>query len=196
MLAALLTSLCSRGERGCELWTDSAKICYAGKLHGRYGGRPGYAPSFNAVITFPDRMRAAANCPDLKNQPRASKPWLENQAKRDWRNASSLVVAYETTSANAEFSTWLRTEKSLPSPPNLWAGTSVTTQSNVSRVEQLVNVGDHSTTRFASLEPPGGSIDSRSRRQAAWRQRRRSASPAGCHSSEEDSALYAKLPQN
>ena len=53
----------------------------------------------------------------------------------------------------AEFSRWLRHEAKVQWPRNLWVGTSVTTQSTLHRVRELLDVGNEYTTRFISLEP-------------------------------------------
>ena len=67
----------SMGCDGCELWSTNCKSCYAGILHGRYGGvSPGYAPSFAQVTRFPGRMAQAARWPDLLGRTRPKKPWL------------------------------------------------------------------------------------------------------------------------
>jgi protein gp37 len=53
----------------------------------------------------------------------------------------------------AKFSQWLRSKAKVQWPSNLWVGTSVTTQATVSRVHDLLRVGNEYTTRFVSVEP-------------------------------------------
>jgi protein gp37 len=53
----------------------------------------------------------------------------------------------------AEFSKWLEDEFQIPWPPNLWAGTSVTSRAKLTRLGHLKRVGDSSTIRFVSVEP-------------------------------------------
>jgi protein gp37 len=58
----------------------------------------------------------------------------------------------------AEFSRWL-SEAGTNWPPNLWAGTSVTTQATASRIEALSQVGNSTSLHFVSVEPQWESID-------------------------------------
>src|SRR5206468_11597839 len=54
------------GCDGCEIWGPQRKTCYAGTLHGRFGGHTqGYAPTFELVTAFPGRMAKAAHVSDL-----------------------------------------------------------------------------------------------------------------------------------
>lgn len=67
------------GCDGCELWTPSARICYAGTLHeGRLAkSLPAlYAPNFKEVRLAPGRMLKAAAWSDLRGQERPNKPHL------------------------------------------------------------------------------------------------------------------------
>ena len=65
------------GCDGCELWSTTNKICYAGRIHDRQAGQPGFAPDFEHVTEFPGRMAEAAVWPDLTGQTRPKKPWLD-----------------------------------------------------------------------------------------------------------------------
>jgi protein gp37 len=58
----------------------------------------------------------------------------------------------------AKFSAWLQ-RQSIVWPPNLWAGTSVTTQTTTSQVTDLLKVGDDRTIRFVSVEPQWEAIN-------------------------------------
>jgi len=60
----------------------------------------------------------------------------------------------------AEFSAWLK-DWNIGWPENLWAGTTVTTDSTTGRLDDLFGVGDEQTTRFLSLEPQLEYVDLR-----------------------------------
>jgi protein gp37 len=45
-----------------------------------------------------------------------------------------------------------------PWPPNLWVGTSITTQKSTGRIPHLLTVGDENTIRFLSVEPQWESL--------------------------------------
>lgn len=75
----------------------------------------------------------------------------------------------------AEFSRWLKREKELDWPANVWPGTSVTSSRVLTRVNDISQVGGQSTTRFVSIEPLSGDITARLRdeltrvgRQSWW----------------------------
>lgn len=53
----------------------------------------------------------------------------------------------------AKFSNWILQEFGISWPPNLWAGTSVTTSATLSRIDDLSEVGTSNTIRFVSVEP-------------------------------------------
>ncbi len=52
-----------------------------------------------------------------------------------------------------QFNQWLRKNFLTDIPRNVWAGTSVTKNTNLKRVDELLGVGDEKTVRFLSLEP-------------------------------------------
>jgi protein gp37 len=66
------------GCAGCELWTASAKRCYAGFLHTRFPTNPGFSPEFLKPKLFLGRMADAAAWPDLIGTRRPEKPWLDS----------------------------------------------------------------------------------------------------------------------
>jgi protein gp37 len=176
------------GCEGCELWTDERKDCYAGILHTRHGGKnPGYAPSFEQVTIFPGRVAEACRWSDLLNRRRPLKPWLDGMPRlvflSDMSDACCKAVSFEYLESEivsqvdsqqgqrhvwlwltkrpqrmAEFSRWLKSRR-IPWPPNLWAGTSVTSSKWTKRIDDLLQVGDKSTVRFLSLEPQWEEID-------------------------------------
>jgi protein gp37 len=164
------------------------KRCYAGVLHEQRGGsHRGFAPSFDQVTNFPRRMQAMAKKSSLVGLKRFEKPWLDGCPRlifvSDMSDAMSKSVSFEyleqevikvVTSLKgrrhiwlwltkrpkrmAEFSGWLA-ELGYAWPPNLWPGTSITDQKTVTRVSDLLQVGDASTGRFLSVEPQSGPVD-------------------------------------
>lgn len=170
------------GCDGCELWSASRKSCYAGVLHARFGGvTKGYAPTFEKVTQFPNRMAAASRLSDLAGKERADKPWLGGSPRlifvSDMSDALSKSVPFEYLQNEvirsvvseegrrhnwlwltkrpermAEFSAWLKVRE-IEWPDNLWAGTSITNQRTTSRIHALKSVGRATTLRFLSVEP-------------------------------------------
>lgn len=146
-----------------------------------------YAPSFTEVRLAPGRMRKAAAWPDLAGKDRPGKPWLNGRRRlifiSDMGDALSADVSFqylrdEVISAvvterglrhdwiwltkrpkrMAEFSRWLADDW-CDWPENLWAGTSVTSDKTLGRIDDLLNVGNEDTTRVLSIEPMLGPID-------------------------------------
>jgi protein gp37 len=178
------------GCDGCEIWSPKQKTCYAGLLHTRFGGvTPGYAPTFSEVTLFPGRMAEAAGWSDLSGTRRKDKPWLGSMPRlifvSDMSDALSKSVPFpylrDEVIANvisragsrhcwlwltkrpdrmAKFSEWL-SDQGIPWPENLWAATSITTQTTTSRIDSLLKVGDDRTIRFLSVEPQVEKIDLR-----------------------------------
>ncbi len=176
------------GCDGCELWNELKRICYAGKWTVRLGGHnPGFAVNFEDVEFAPGRMALAAAFSDLTHTARPEKPWLKGFPRlifvSDMADALSDAVPFNylrdeiianVTSARgerhvwlwltkrprrmAEFSAWLLVQ-GITWPGNLWAGTSITTQSSASRIDDLLDVGDSGTRRFVSVEPQWGPIN-------------------------------------
>lgn len=156
--------------------------CYAGLLHRRHGGsNPGYAPAFEQVTLFPGRMEKAARQGELTGRQRRGKPWLDGCPRllfvSDMSDALSKAVSFAYLEAEviehvaspagqrhawlwltkqprrmAQFSRWLA-QRGTAWPANLWPATSITTKATVSRIAQLLEVGDAHTRRFLSVEP-------------------------------------------
>ena len=177
------------GCHGCELWNpaNGTKICYAGSLHDRYGGKtPGYSPTFSELTIWPGRMDKAARWSDLSGKDREDKPWLNGLPRlifvSDMSDSLSEGVDFEylrkevITAATsdkgrrhrflwltkrphimAKFSNWLDDKGGWPD--NIWAGTSITGVATTSRISPLLEVGDDSTIRFVSLEPQFQEVD-------------------------------------
>ena len=178
------------GCDGCELWNENRRSCYAAILHHRHGGiNPGYATQFDQVERFPGRMAKAARLSDLTGLRRQHKPWLDGRPRiifiSDMGDALSKAVSFEYLEAEiidnvispagrrhmwlwltkqpqrmAEFSTWLA-DWDVAWPTNLWAGTTVTTDKTVGRLDELFKVGNERTVRLVSVEPQLESIDLR-----------------------------------
>lgn len=176
------------GCDGCELWSKTKKTCYAGILHGRFGGHTkGYAPTFDQVTNFPGRMADAASWSELRGKDRPNKPWLNGMPRlifvSDMSDALSLSVSFEylrdeiienvispkgqrhcwlwltkRPQRMAEFGSWIA-DQGYVWPRNLWAGTSITDQKSTSRIKHLLKVGDAETIRFLSVEPQVEPID-------------------------------------
>ena len=70
------------GCQGCELWTAKTRICYAGTLTERYGGRNGWPDSFDKPKIFPERVAKACNWPDMRGVARPDKPWIKTETPR------------------------------------------------------------------------------------------------------------------
>ncbi len=172
------------GCAGCELWNEHRQTCYAGILHRRFGGvSSGYAPTFEQVTLFPERMRRASRWSDLAGTERENKPWLNGLPRlifvSDMSDALSEEVDFEYLRSEvieivtgdkgrrhrwlwltkrpkrmAAFSEWLNCDW----PTNLWVATSITTQQTTSRIDDLLRVGNDETIRFLSVEPQWESI--------------------------------------
>ena len=170
------------GCEGCELWNGHVQTCYAGILHRRFGGStPGYAPSFEEVTKFPGRMAEAARWRDLAMEERPHKPWLNNQPRfifiSDMGDSLSsnidfpylreeVVNQVQSESGRSHIWLWLTKrpqrmadfwaylrEQSVDWPENLWPGTSLTTETSLSRLAPLRRVGHEGLHRFLSVEP-------------------------------------------
>lgn len=180
----------TKGCDGCELWNKKRRSCYAGRITERFGqSNPGLADDFDVVELAPDRVAPASRGRNLLGKPRSKKPWLSylprlifvgdmadnfsndvpfdylyqevilpiisaDGERRQWQWLTKLPKRM------AKFSKWLDNQ-SISWPANLWAGTSVTTQSSTTRLKDLMKVGDKNTLRFVSVEPQWESIDLR-----------------------------------
>ena len=162
---------------------DDVRVCYAGKLTRRFGrSNRGLGENFDEVVTAPYRMKDAADWPDLRGQQRLGKSWLNGLPRLifigDMADSFARGIPFDylrdevlgavTSEAGrrhqwqwltkqpkrmAEFSSWLQ-DQGIKWPENLWPGTSLTTQSTTARINDLLKVGDNSTTlRFVSVEP-------------------------------------------
>jgi protein gp37 len=156
--------------------------CYAGTLHTRFGGvTKGYSPTFDELTFWPGRMAEAGAWSDLTGTDRRDKPWLNGLPRlifvSDMSDALSSVVPFDfleqeiiqtALCPNGQRHQWLwltkrpdrmaqlsddLKAKGIPWPMNLWAGTSITSQSTTARIKHLLRVGEEQTIRFLSVEP-------------------------------------------
>lgn len=164
------------GCHGCELWTRTNRVCYAGRFIERIRG----AGAFDRPPTErPGRMAAAARWPDLAGTERAQKPWLAHLPRlifvSDMSDALSPTVSFEylkreildvVTSPEGRRHLWLWLTKQacrlvlfdlalhalrLSWPENLIPGVSITTPGTVHRAGYLSDV--RATRFFISHEP-------------------------------------------
>ncbi len=163
-----------------------ARTCYAGLLHERKGATNiGFAPRFDIVTPFPGRMAEAARWSSLRGRVRNDGPWKNGLPRMifvsNLSDALSASVSFEYLFTEiigevgsvhgqrhiwqwltkrpkrmAEFARWLERYE-VPWPPNLWAGTSITTAGTISRVTELLDVP--AAVRFLSVEPQLEDID-------------------------------------
>lgn len=169
------------GCDGCELWKLDVRTCYAGRLHQMYPNHAGFAKNFDVIEKFPGRTAKASRASPLTDTTRTKKPWLNGLPRlifvSDMGDVLSAAIDFPYLKTEivdvvvsdrgrkhrwlwltkrpgrmAEFSDWLA-ERGIAWPQQLWAGTSLTTQSSITRVDQLARVGDATTNRFLSVEP-------------------------------------------
>ena len=148
-----------------------------------------YAADFTEVRLAPGRMVKAASHVDLRGTARQDKPWLDGMPRMifvgDMGDLLSKAVPFEyladeligvaTSPKGARhiwlvltkqpsrllaFSRWLRDERGVDWPENVWVGTSVTSRKTLRRIDYLREVP--TTRRFISAEPLWDDIDIRS----------------------------------
>lgn len=168
------------GCSGCELYSDdpAKNRCYASTLVRRYAGCKGWPKSFNEPAYFDHRIPQALSWKDLTGTDRPGKPWLNGYPRIIFVNDLSDGfcpggVAPETwlephLAAMAKSPhIWMLLTKwpgrmrkffdNHPIPDNFWLGTSVLRQSNMWRVDQLLQMD--AKVRFVSAEPLLGALD-------------------------------------
>lgn len=166
------------GCDGCELWNDRRRICYAGRMidggargQSAFAGRKGWPASFAEPELFLDRLEPALKWADLTGTKREDKPWLDGLPRiiflndmgdtfskklpGNWmapilpRLAESphqFLLLTKRPSRLAEFAA------RFPLPPNVWPGTSVTSDRTAGRVEFLRKIKSGGP-KFVSCEP-------------------------------------------
>lgn len=172
------------GCQGCELWAGQVRTCYAGQLQTQRLSRAHpqqYAADFTEVRLAPGRMAQAAAWSDLAGTRRPNKPWLDGMPRTifvgDMGDVFSAAVpfAYLRDEVFAAIESpagrrhiWMLLTKQPQRmrevaqmlghwPDNAWAGVSVTSQANASRIQHLVELP--APIRFVSAEPLLGPVD-------------------------------------
>ncbi len=157
--------------------------CYAAKLHANRGFNllnperkvnVGYAPNFEMITTYRNRMKTAAQWSDLTETVREKKPWLDGlprmifvsdmgdafSRKQDFPFLQSEVPAFQTPKGQQHLWLWLTKRPKVMRqfadsiggfPQNVCAMTTVTSAKELSRVDALRDV--NAAVRGLSLEP-------------------------------------------
>lgn len=161
----------SMGCSGCELWNSKVRKCYAGRQTAGRAGFPGWPTSFGEPTLFLDRIANGVKWKDLSGCDRPEKPWLNGlpriiflndmgdtfDAKLPLNWMAPLLPLMAATPhqwliLTKRPSRFVEFSKAHPLPPNVWPGTSVTTQATTKRVEQLRGVVGGGP-KFVSFEP-------------------------------------------
>lgn len=148
------------GCSGCELWNPKRKSCYAGTITEKYAGRRGWPQKFESPIVFHERIESAEAWKNLTGTLRIDKPHLNGYPRVVFLNdmgdthdhkldplwLSPFIPRLEalphihiilTKRARGAREFW----KSYgPVPENIWIGTTLTTQENLHRAEELAGI--------------------------------------------------------
>ncbi len=183
-LAEVASGLGKKASIAAERVIGESIACYAAKNHlskarsivnpGR-GFNTGYAPAFEMVTRFEDRVCKAALYRDLRGQSRADKPWLDDLPRHifvsDMGDAFSRESDFEflekeviepIRSVSGQRHRWLWLTKRPDRmerfgeringfPPNVIAMTTLTGPGTLNRVDQLRRVS--AAKRGLSIEP-------------------------------------------
>lgn len=160
------------GCAGCELHPEH---CYAKQWCDRWAGRGGYPKRFESPELFPGRIEAALAWPDLTGRDRPDKPWLNGMPRviflcdlgdpftpglpREWlvKHVSEMaqrhiwILLTKWPARMGTFVEWWQKRFRERWPRNIWLGTSVTSEQNVGRIAQLLQVP--APVRLVSMEP-------------------------------------------
>lgn len=167
---------------GCELYPIN---CYANALHRRHdGNNSGWPKSFTQPALFLDRMKVAANWPDLRGKTRPAKPWLDGMPRLIFLNdLGDTFAPFEAQEFEPEthwLHAYLRDIERSPHvwllltkwperfrefaaaagtlPHNIWGATTATSQESRNRIWQLLQI-PQLAVRFLSYEPAIGPLD-------------------------------------
>lgn len=165
------------GCDGCELWTGDVRKCYAGNQTARYGGQKGYPESFDKPKIFPERLDEALKWKDLTGTDRPEKPWLNGLPRIIFLNdmgdtfskhldlmwmqpfmARMAASPHQWLVLTKRPSRFVQFSEACPLPPNVWPGTSVTSNKSLPRIAQLAKVKGGGP-KFVSVEPMWEAID-------------------------------------
>lgn len=162
-----------RGCGGCELWTSTDKVCYAGRFITRLAGSPGWPEAFTRPIMVPGVIEKTWSWSNLQDTYRPDKPWLNGLPRIIFLNDMSDTFAeqvWQDNFARPLPTDWL-TPHMLPMissghiyliltkrpkravnffrrqwgrvPANFWVGTSVTYPHTVTRVAELSRLAQY-----------------------------------------------------
>ena len=166
------------GCDGCELWnrTQGNRLCYAGQLTDRWGGKPGWPEAFEKPKLFLDRLQELERWPDLRGTARADKPWLDGMPRLvfmcdmgdPWTESLPLdwlAPHLDRLAALPHILIWLTKRPhrarqfftANPAPKNFWLLASVTSQANIHRLDELLATPGISV-RGCSYEPALGAV--------------------------------------
>lgn len=160
------------GCEGCELVKGrKTPVCYAKTLADRYGGtNKGFPAKFEQPVIFMERLKQILSWSDLTLTERPDKPYLNRFPRlvflndmgdtftkglpEDWF-AEALPALANSPHQYLVLTKWpLRFAKFAerhPLPDNIWAGTTVTSEKTLFRIEQLKKV--KAKIRWVSIEP-------------------------------------------
>jgi len=168
------------GCAGCELHPDH---CYAKQWCDRWAGRRGYPKRFESPELFPGRIEAALAWSDLTGKDRPAKPWLNGMPRvsflcdlgdpftpglpDDWlakhveqmRQRHIWILLTKWPARMQAFVEWWQMQFCERWPRNIWLGTSVTSEKNLGRIAELLQVP--ASVRLVSMEPLLGLVDLR-----------------------------------
>lgn len=163
------------GCQGCELWSKTARRCYAGKLTSKYAGQNGWPPAFEQPTVFPQRIAELSKWSDLTGQSRPEKPWLDGLPRIVFLNdmgdpftaplGSSWFAPFLPKIAESPHICILLTKRAKELwhfserhqiPENLWVGVSITDERTAARAQDLKRV--IAPTKIISYEPALGPV--------------------------------------
>lgn len=164
------------GCDGCELWTPTVRKCYAGRMTAKRAGFKGWPKAFDQPEIFMDRLEPALKWKDLTGTNREMKPWMDGLPRIIFLNdmgdtfSKNLpinwmapVIARIADSPHQFLLLTKRPSKLLdfsrrfPLPPNLWPGTTITSEGTKGRAEFIQKI-ETTAPKFLSIEPIWGFI--------------------------------------
>lgn len=172
------------GCNGCELynpkWPNEKNHCYAARVMAPKAGLKGWPIAFDKPTIFPGRIEKAVSWSDLTNTPRPAKEWLDNYPRIIFLNdmgdgfTEDLDIYWLKDYVNMMEQSphiWLWLTKRPKRmirffrkvghvPKNFWLGTSVTSNENVVRAWDLIDILDFDPNAllWLSIEPLIGNI--------------------------------------
>lgn len=170
------------GCDGCELWNQKKKICYAGRMiDGEQGGRgyagmKGWPSSFEEPSLHIERLEPALKWKDLTGTARPEKPWLDGMPRTIFLNdmgdtfskrlpinwLASLLPRFAESPhqfllLTKRPSKLLDFSRRFPLPPNVWPGTTITSELTAGRADFIRKISTGGP-KFISAEPLWGQL--------------------------------------